>query len=254
MFKLMITTVSFLAAVLIPSAYALGAEQDTSTDAKPTYSLDGIRGFVRDVELDGIRKAVQGWQSGPLYLKPGLVKALMEYLTSDEKCETRNYLWEKGTHDLNRASGRAAWALEGVVGIELTKIKPTSSKKELQAVRKQAENMAKGYEAGIMAAAAEFKPGKSTDELTAAYKDKIRHGIHSKDYEKSYKLMSKLFAEWFPLGKNLSELEEIMGSSGMRREGRVYVDYDFQTGWGGILYRLTIHDGMIVSVSILGID
>jgi hypothetical protein len=232
---------------------AINAEEPKREQAKNMCSVDEIRGFLRKNTIDQINKTIQRWQKCPLYLKPAILEALAEYLTSVEICEIRDYSYEKNSHDLNCAAERAALAFEKLMGIELIKINQTISKDAQQNIRDEAEKLIKAYNAGIIAMSGEIKHEKSIDELTKSYIGKIKHKKQTNDYEKSFNLMSELFLDWFPIGKKLSDLENIMGSIGIKRDDGS-VEYNFENGWAGVQYRLKTVSGIIVSVSIIGME
>lgn len=239
-------------AVALSLALGANAAEVAREPSKQAYSLNEVNGFLRAPSLDKMKKDIQDWLAGPLYLKPALLEELAGHVTPSQKRETRDYSWEKGTHDMNQPAGRAAWAVESLTGIDLAKVTPTSSEAEIQKIRGQAEKLIEAYNAGILAMALEIKPEKPLDELKGIYHGKIKHGVPSNDFQESFKLMSELLEQWFPLGKKLSELEDIIGSPGTEREKSGGVEYRFKGGWNVILYRLKIDDGIIVSVAILG--
>jgi hypothetical protein len=253
MSKIIISTVCFLVVLPIINLNAVDAQKSKDGVIKPVFSIDEVGGFFRREDLSGMEKIIQNWQKGPSYLKLSLLETLTDHLKTLEKCSTRNYIWEEGTHDLNRKNGRAAWAIEKLLEIKLDKITPDSTWEENQKIYNECANIVKAYRAGIMSAASEVKNIKTKEELTKSYKDKIKPGISTK-HEESFNSMSSLLSEWFPIGRKLSDLEEIVGTPGTNRPKENCIDYDFQNGVDGVLYRFTVEDGIITSVLILGID
>ena len=235
------------------SVAASGEEKADKPETK-TYSVDEIRGLLRESDQTRLESRIEEWRAGPSYLLPGLLEELAGRIMPDKKRDLQDYLWGEGTHDLNQPAGRATWAIEQLTGLDLPKVKQGCTQEDLSRIRDEVLKLVEAYNAGFVAAASRIRPERTLDELKKDYHGKIKTGVDQKGYEASFLLMTKLFNEWMPLGKKLSDLEEITGAQGVELEDLQSVDYPFENGWNGVLYRLKVADGIIVSVSVTSID
>ena len=64
------------------------------------------------------------------------------------------------------------------------------------------------------------------------------------------KALLHLLAEWFPLGKELKDLEEIVGSK--TRTDKDGATYKFSTGVTGGMFKFRIENGVIEAVTVVG--
>ena len=259
MFRFVVPMVCGLVIASGLSVAAAAAEAQKPEEVNIDLCSGGsVPGFLRLKKREKLDKKIEEWGACELYLRPAILEALAQGMSSDEKCETQGYTWEEGSHDLNQPAGRAAWAIEQLTGLKLTRVTPSSTVEEIAAVRKETGEVVKAYNAGIVAAFAAARHERSLEELKKDYHGKIKAGINPKEWEASWKLMTKLFDEWFPLGKKLSDLEEITGATGEALPPGNWtgfgVNYRFENGYSGMSVLLKVSDGVITSVAFVGID
>lgn len=194
------------------------------------------------------------WKKAPFYQLASTPEYLLGFLL--EKMEdqyifyplgkTKKYCWQKGTHDLNRLGGRAAFALEKILDIQLRKITPESTKEDLENVYREAKPAVKAFLNSAINKSVGIKTEK-IEVLKARYRGKIKPGITGEkafDYDKA---MGQLLQEWPPLGRKMSDLQEIIGHP-PSSTCKDYVTYSFDTGFIGVAYRFWIKEGLIRSV------
>jgi hypothetical protein len=190
------------------------------------------------------------WKRAHAFEKLALVEGLARGLKDDETLETPDYAWTEGTNDFRRLAGRISWALGELLGIRLVPIRPDSSAEELATRSQEALRLAAAYRAGLLAAAADRKE-PAAEELKRKYAGRIRPGITDRS-DRSAQAMHELLAEWFPIGKELRVLADIVGSPGGEEDGGIV--YRFDSGYGGILFRLEARDGRIERLSLHGLE
>ena len=203
-----------------------------------------------------IAEFVRRLEPAPTYMKLVFAEELANRLLIDKECPMselagHRYAYREGTHDLRRLPGRAAHALEHLLGVALPKVTPASSPADLKLLHGKAVRLLGAYRSGVMAMVRDYEIGKRADALTATYKGKVRPG--ARHWYESTLAMARLLADWFPIGKKLSDLEKIVGYKPDRRD-RKQVSYWFETSTGGWAFHFTIEDGIITSVSIRGIE
>lgn len=179
----------------------------------------------------------------------------MELLLEEVLSQTRYYLvdytYEKGSNDLRLVAGRATEALERLLGAELPKITPASSAEHAKRVHAEAAKLLRVYRSGLLTLAGEYKIGKPKEALKRTYEGKIEQkSQHKEEVFRAACLLAKLLQEWFPLGKKLSDLEEIVGYKTLRASRSRHAIYEFDAGRSGYLFHFKLSGELIDSVSI----
>ena len=219
-----------------------------STLVADVLHIDQLLAYRSAICPRDIARFVTRLRRSPTYLKLAIGERLLEELPVDDRaCPVRpihGYAYQVGTNDLRRWPGRAAHALEHLMGVEMAKITPTSSKEELKLVQCEAARLFNSYRSGIMDLATEYDIGKKTALLATQYKGKIR----PQDWVEASRLMARLLAEWFPIGKDMSDLERIVGYKAEKSSARDEVTYDFIGPLSGVIFYFTLKDGVIASV------
>ena len=215
-----------------------------------TATHDALNALRNATSADMVKEVSDQCKGAPVYSRLALAEALVPLLARQEIRETPGYEWQPRTHDLGQIAGRAAFLLEVIVDTELPHVEPTSSEADLAAIQRVALAAVAGYRAGIMAVATERNVGESTESLKKAYKGKITPGI-TQGAPGSATAMAELLDRWFPIGKKIDDLAELVGSPGEKRNDGIA--YRFDTGYGGSEFLFVVEDGVIVSVRISGL-
>lgn len=225
---------------------ALGQQKQVET---VQITVRDLEKFLRDeAQLSELRKTVSSMKQAPLYLRLSLAELLVDSLRDEAKATAITYEWKKGTHDRGRVAGRAAWALEQIIGKELKVVRPTTSAPQLGLVRDEAVRLVRSYRSRALRIRSGSEP--SPDALKISYANKINPGISGELARKSSKAMNRLLSEWCPIGKRLSDLESIVGKPARVSVDKVY--YRFDSGYGGVDYRFKVKKGVIESVLLFG--
>jgi hypothetical protein len=238
------------------AAFAAGLSLVITCDAqarKPglesLVTISQIRSFLnRRTDVTSLQNDLTKWKGAPLYQRVALLDFLVGSLSDVGHVETINYEWKQGSNDKNHVAGRAAWALEEILGAKLMDVIPTSSDDDLSRIHGDAERLVSVYREGILTLASEYEVGGPPDELKASYAGKI--GLSAVGAIESAVAMGQLLEEWFPVGKKLDTLEAILGFQGTRSGKQV--EFRFDSGFLGIAYHFIVVDGVIISVAIHG--
>jgi hypothetical protein len=139
------------------------------------------------------------------------------------------YKWEPGTHGLESCPGRAAYVIEQLTGTEITpKIGPKfvpddwlDQNQPFVVLRRNAkarqEETFKSAEAAVAKHMAKYHTGPDVIHPKAAdVKDRVR-AMFDQDVERVgwnppfHQSLTKLFAEWDPLGQKFDDLRDLIG-------------------------------------------
>ncbi len=200
-----------------------------------------------------LQQIVETMRKKPLLYKVLAGPTFVNALTGDHPTPLDGFEWQEGKHDFNRYPGRAAWAMEELLGIKLPTVTPKTTKKELAEIQKEAERLLREHTKKIMKESGEGKVGRPTAEIKKLYHGKI---VQSQDHEKSIaagRVMAVMLDEWFPLGKKLSDLEEIVGYKGKSwkmKEVEMRVAYHFGRDWPVFSFFFDVEKGVIVGLLI----
>jgi hypothetical protein len=207
---------------------------------------------TRRSDMKSIEASLQKWRTAPLYQKISASEDLAGSLLSAEVTETTGYRWQEGSHDCNQIAGRAAWALEEMLGIQLSPVTPGISREQLRRVHAEARSLLEAYRRGAMSLASERDAdGSHIQRLKRSYAGKIELGLTMDRAPGCSAAFNRLLQEWFPLGKKVGDLDAIIGAVGEKTGGNVY--YRFDNGESGVQYEVKTRDGVIVAVRISGL-
>ncbi len=214
-------------------------------------AVDSIRNLLSSsIDPESMRREVEAWKKGPLYQVASGAQYLLPFLLKWEFAEAGRYRWQEGQHNLNQVEGRAAFALEILLGIKLSIITPGSIQEDRMKVHQEAKRAVENFLTLAMKTSAATKTEK-IEVLKARYHGKIKAGKRDGKGLEYHKTMYKLLLEWPPLGRKLSDLQEIIGDLGESELG--YVRYHFGNGLG-VEYIIRTKDGLISSVLMYGRD
>ena len=246
----------FIVSQVLCSLLVLGVHaQRASAVKKPDEIIldhDVTRVLKHERDFDALNAELQRWVNAPLYLRVSVAEQMLPALAKVNEVDLREYRWERGTHDLTRTAGRAALAFERLTGASLTPVTPTAGAADLVANRREATTLFLLFRGTVVATAAELCPGPPLRELREKYGGRIRPDVHGQEAIESAKLMQDLLRAWFPLGKEMKDLEELVGSRG-RKDGETAA-FRFDMGVHGAIFRFVIRDGVIYAVTIEGIS
>src|SRR5437867_1493473 len=79
------------------------------------------------VDFRSEQRSMQKWKSAPKYQVLSFAVQLCTLLNSRESVTTAPYHWSPNSHDMNLIAGRAAWVLDGLLGIALPPINSTTT-------------------------------------------------------------------------------------------------------------------------------
>lgn len=248
----MIVLGSIIWALLIAQSFAAEHKRVRVDSDARIFGKHSVYEFThRPGDWESLKSKLEEWKIGQPYLKLSGAEFLLKYLAVEETCETPNYEWKEGTHDLRQVAGRAAWIFDELLDTRLPAVSPDSSKKELEAVTREASNCVEAYRKAMIDLASAYQVGGNIDDLAAKYNGKIKPGVTGNKAEAYSKEMASLLAEFCPIGRKIEDLEKIIGSQGKKRDGQVY--FVFDSGYGGTVYRFVIRDSVVISVRIGGL-
>jgi hypothetical protein len=242
--------------------------QAPETERQYLLCADQVRAFLlRDSYPKTLKAELHDWKKAPPYQTVSAAEYLLPYVLEEKQLKTPEYRWREGTHDLDQVSGRAAWALDELLGIKLTRIVPGSTRNDQGQVYREAERAVQASYAWVVKFADDGKNEERVRTLKARYAGKIKPWNTGFNAPKHSRAMLEFLVEWCPLGKKLTDLQEIIGTpaksvtdlheiirgaSGRKREeGHSYY---FDTGRGGLRFLFQTKDGLIRAVYIVGLE
>ncbi|MDA1142439.1 MAG: hypothetical protein O3B01_28070 [Planctomycetota bacterium] len=200
-------------------------------------------------DVPSLRNRLHEYTKANPYQKLTACRSLIDRLGDKRKIDALNYVNSAADHDLAYVPGRTAWAIEILLGINLSKVTTNSSQNELDTVRKQAQQYLKAFESAMLSMETIYRIGfKESSMLSKKYGGRIVTGVSEKADE-SAQAMKALLDTWFPLGKKLSDLEKIIGRSPDWKSGKAC--FRFDNGQDGIEFQFTVDEGVITAVSVL---
>lgn len=230
---------------------SLGVQEDER--AGSLITVDAVSAFLSSTtDAGSLGRELASWKTAPIYQRLSVSEYLLAFLLDGNTCETVQYRRQEGRHDLNVVAGRAGWALEELLGEKLGTIGRESTKRAREGVHSEARKKVDAYRVRIVKSKMGSKTEESTEVLKARYEGKIKPGITGAEAAKYSGAMARLLAEWFPLGKKIGELQEIVGDPG-EKDNEV-VSYRFDSGLGGLEYQFKVKEGVIRSVLVIGLD
>lgn len=164
---------------------------------------------------------------------------LRSFVTTNE-CVIPGYSKNSTKHDITRACGRTAYAVENILGngIDL----PTSS---------QSDDLLITYRSQISASIelAKKRPQRGLEDFDAVkeeFRNKIVPGLH-KNAMLSSAWMEHLLRKWFPLGRRAEDLQRIIEHAPSIRNGGELI-YRFDDGIMAERYIFVITNDIIQAV------
>jgi hypothetical protein len=218
------------------------------------FDADADALFPRRADKQAVDKAVSKLRELPLFFRLSVAIKLADKVESDRRVKTAldNYQWEHGTTDLNLISGRSAWAIEKLLGIEVPPISKDTGDEERLRISVGVKQQLTAFSKGVLAILEAQKKDPPVNELVKRYGD-LRLGISNKkatgsvlDARKSLEDFLKLLNEWFPIGRSVSDLETIVGVEGEKFEKGIM--YEFETGGTGCMCHVYVKDSKIEAI------
>lgn len=178
-------------------------------------------------------------KTAPLYQRLWLSDRLSDFLGDGSALPLNGYQAVTDQHDLRRMNGRAAHAIEALMGMHVSVSRQHETEENLQARRQLVRAVLKAQKD-----AKRKKQNMDIQKLQRDYSSKVRTGMHD-NAMKSARVMLDLFDEWFPLGASPVVLKDILGIEGVKNDkGILYAFEDSFTEFS-IQLVLDAEDGTI---------
>lgn len=232
-------------AVLIMSCICTNAE-DAPHQHLPTRFVNAIFNSPHSPTLE---QQIAKFKYASPYQRLAVVRQLLTYIDSKDVILGVDYKPTEGKHNLQLVAGRAVWAIELFLGVELPVVESILSEADSAELTRVATACVKAYENALLDLGTSYDVGSTTAEMVKQYRGKIQPG--SRDHARqNVSLTLELFTQWFPLGRKLSELESIIGEKPQKQNG--LFEYRFDDGYNATAFILTVSDdGLIINVSIM---
>ena len=166
-----------------------------------------------------LQQKISQYTNAPLYQKLWMADQLQHKLGSPDLCHLPGYSRRQGEHDLGRVAGRAAYTVERLLGVDL----PLMTSEDGTA---KSEDVVRTVRSAIERnRQSKSRPRESAEieRLRHKYASTIRPGIYDGAHKAAERMLG-LFDEWFPLGRNINDLEDILGVAGTQTsDDRVYM-------------------------------
>ncbi|MEI6810292.1 MAG: hypothetical protein WCN95_16355 [bacterium] len=236
-----------LVALWIPMAAVADVTNETNQIIVPASK---VRQLLRANDLRECQKLVDLWKRALPYQKLGLAEELVSQLKNVGSSPLRGYdISKDGGNDMTMVAGRAKWAFEQIMDVQLADLKRSTAIDSLVALQSNAVALVDARRSDLMSEGSkEIKPG-----LAEKYKGKIIPGI-SEASSGNTAVMLDLLAEWQPIGKRFEDLAAIIGSRGRNTKDKDVVMYAFEDGSAGCAFQFSVKEGIITSVKALWID
>lgn len=236
-----------LVALWIPMAAVADVTNETNQIIIPVYE---VRRLLRANDLRKCQKLVDRWKRALPYQKLDLADSLVSHLKNVDSCPLLGYDASKdGGNNKTVVAGRAKWALEQIMDVQLEDVKRSTATNGLVVVQSNAVALVEARRRDLMTGGStKTKPG-----LAEKYKGKIIPGT-SEAALRTAVIMRDLLAEWQPIGKRFEDLAAIIGSRGTSTNVKDVVMYRFDEGLGGCAFYFSVKEGIITSVRVLGLE
>ena len=198
-----------------------------------------------------VKKAQQRILAAPLYLRVAIAELCVDAICAGKMFDTPDYAWDRNSHDLRTRAGRAAACLESILRVELPHVTLDTTADDLGKIREVAASRLMLYRQGLLDVGIAYKDDDLRKTLKEELNGKITVG-KSPDASNSARTMANLLDRWYPIGRPVVHLSEILGVAG--EPGQHGVTYRFDTGYGGYVFEFSVKDGLIQSVHVRGID
>lgn len=204
------------------------------------------------VRLDDLEEVSDELRKAPLYLRLSIAALLVEETASYERCELRGYTYGNDDQDLNWVAGRSAFLLEKALGVPLPRLAPNSTTRHVDHLHAEAAKAYNALRQQIVAQHMAIRDPSVDPALKMKYAGKIDPTRSAARFDEDVLALYDLLNEWFPLGRKMRELEEIVGHEAQRyRDGFCYT---FDEGYGGVRFVFRTREGLIDSVFVYFLD
>ncbi len=223
--------------------------------------LDSSRKDVADLE-----QAARELEATPLYTRLSVGRFLIEAVDDGTRVTMSGYERAAGTHDLSRVAGRAAYYLEHALPLTLPTITEATSEAELEQIQASARQQYEAYRAGVMDMVRTYDIGGNPEALARRYRDAIYVGVAKEHHSYQFfpegrAAFERMLHEFFPVGKTLAQLEEVMGGMAMAYEPDLKTrdssegvtgvfEYYYTDRMFGESYFFLVEDGIITVVNV----
>ena len=210
-------------AMLVLGVLAGMSQSATAIDVREPLELMAISDYR------GISNALQDVRQLPEVRQIILVDTLQDRLADNRMLRLEGYVFQAGEPDLRVVAGRAEWFIDQVV------LLPRRAVNSAQDLHERIEK----WKAGI----ASRRSATPQHALKTKYAGKVQTGIVGGKAFEYIRNFDNFLDEWFPYGKSLRELEEILGIKlQIRNEEAVLV---IDSGLAGVEYRFAHDHGTI---------
>lgn len=188
---------------------------------------------------------VSQWPHAHLYQRLSVLDVLAEKLSVRDRCRISGNVAGAERYDMTVVAGRAAWMMERMMQVELPAIATNATPEDLTKLQAVGKQMVAEYRAQAMERHRKLIQEPPAEHLKAKYAGRITFGIKTNVFA-SCKMFSCLLGEWFPLEKNMKELEYIVGANAASAAGgKVYY---FDNGLVGAEFFFKMEAGKIKGV------
>ena len=221
---------------------------DATNETNRIISVDEVSMLLRTADLHVCQRLIEQWEKSLPFQKLALAEELVSLLQDRESCPVvRDSQSKDGGNDKSLVAGRAQWALEQIMNVQLEEVTLSTKTNDLVALRSKSEALVEACRKEIMSKGGEHLPPAFVER----YKGKIIPGVSTNALQSAV-VMQEFLAKWSPLGKPIEDLAVIIGSDGEKVEDGV--SYKFDTGDDGFDFRFVVKQRLITSVKVLGID
>lgn len=199
-------------------------------------------------------------KGAPLYYRLSLAECALDVIESPEGYKAKGESApEAGRHSLRLGAGRAAAAIESLLGLELPfQIREGVGEEQREHIVASARKCV-----GLFRRATTLQGvGLTTDEATKRFGGKIRPGEIARDatFTDRCRKFEEMVESWYPIGKSIAELEKLVGEPAQRESeerlrtieqfvGKRQADrlrrvcgYSFGNGFATVHYRIRTDD------------
>lgn len=226
-----------LAVLLLISMSSMALSQ---TESRPRTVVPGdIIALMQAKDAVSLEDKISVLKTAPLYQRLWLAQQLSEFLGDNAELTLAGYQMDPNTHNLKRAKGRAAHAIEKLTGMQLGASPQHETKEDLEAQKKSINLFLNSQKNERRKAQT-----KTVRTLKEAYSGKVKTGLHDNAL-KSARAMLDLFDEWFPLGESPDALTDILGIQGSKTDKGLTYSFDDGFTVFNIQLLLDTEDGTI---------
>jgi len=161
-----------------------------------------------------------------------VVDALVDMLADNKRLRLDGYVFRPGEPDLRVVAGRAEWFIDQVLPRE-TENSGLKMKERIEMWK-------------ATAASRRTVTPQQVEVLRAEYGGKTHSGLVYTKAAESIRNMERFLEDWFPYGKSLKEMEQILDVKLSVRDGEAVLLID--DGQAGLAYRFLLEAGTIRAV------